>query len=266
MKRSLFVCMFCALAACDDFDPEPGWLIAEPRLLAVSAQPPALEPGGSAALDALVVDAAGAQLDAPIDWRACNPWRFVLDPDIDCAPDASLPIDGVLSADDVLGRFEIPEGTSFEPPAPPDDDGCSAPPELELPVIAEAVVDGERLIAIKRIPLALSWGSVPGNPELADASIDRLAGGDGAYDVSVSVDPASLDMECRGGERVPEVIRVYVYATGGDLEEDRVDIVPEADGRVEPATLRWMGSPGATMWLVAMDRGGGTTWTHLPAE
>lgn len=65
--RALLLLAALALAACAA-EFEPYNLVQGPRLLAVRAEPPTLEPGGSAALDALVAAPAGAAVEYAWSW------------------------------------------------------------------------------------------------------------------------------------------------------------------------------------------------------
>ena len=90
--KTLAILAGLAAAACAGDELAPSTQITAPRLLAVAADPPVTTVDGSVALTALVVDGDGAASAAPVAWRACTPWRLVRDPDLDCAPDDSLPL------------------------------------------------------------------------------------------------------------------------------------------------------------------------------
>ena len=101
MRALALTAALAAAAACAGDELAPSTQITAPRLLAVAAEPPVTTVDGAVALTALVVDGDGVPAAAPVAWRACNPWRVVRDPELDCAPAASscrLPPVGARSA------------------------------------------------------------------------------------------------------------------------------------------------------------------------
>lgn len=260
------------LVACDAADVQPRYRIEEPRILAVRADPPVVELDARAGLTALVVDSLGAEVDAPLSWRACNPWQFVLDPAADCSAEDSLALtDSTLAPRDVLERFPPPPGPgpgeSGEPVA---DEGCAeAVPTLDLPVVLETEVDGEPLVALKRVPFPMPGSFIERtNPKLGELRVNGDA-------VPAAVDPgreyelqaapqiASLDISCDGETRVLESVRVHVYATAGELDGASIDVEHDAEGTQYAESVTWRAPEDgseAMLWLVAVDGEGGVDW------
>ena len=257
------------LAACDDSQGDPRSLLQEPRILALRASPPVLSPGAVAVLDGLVVGANGEQrADVELRWRACNPWRFVLDPDVDCAPANALALDdGVLDPLALLERFPPPDGElpDLSTPSEPGS-ACDEPLRLELPVVAEATVDGRRLLSIKRVPV-FAEAADRTNPVLADLMLDgQPADGtyrpDAVYEIGIAPRRDSLDEVCVAGEPAPEAVRVHLYTNAGLFDDASVDVLYLADGSVSAELTSWTApaSGTVTIWLVAIDGDGGVDW------
>ncbi len=264
MRARIIVAFALVLAACDGESPAPQSLIAEPRVLAVRAEPPVVAPGELATLDALVVDDRGARLSPPLTWRACDPWRFVLDPDQDCGPEASLPLDGALDPLAVLARFPPPVGSS--PPLAASGDECAGRDlSLPLPVVVETDVGGQRLVAIKTVLLVQA--PVPAtNPGvgavLLDGDPDATAFEPGReYEVSVADIAVARDDDCDPG---PPRLLVQLYTTGGDIDDDDVGISVPADqtARVPLTTWRAPEAASVALWILAIDSDGGVGWTR----
>ncbi len=273
----LLVAVVAAVAGCDELEETPRWLLTEPRVLAVRAEPPVLHPGASATLEALVVAGDGSVADLDVAWRACDPWQLFVDPAGTCAPDRALALpDGVLDPFDVLARFPPPPGAPLPDglPIPPDDDEpreddgdeCVELPSLDLPVVAEVVVDGRRLYGIKRVPVtevdAQRTNPAIGTVLLGDAPPGGPYAPDAAYTLAAEPAPGSLDVECDDGYLETENLRIHLYATGGELDDSNIDIRYDRDGNETAELTEWT-SPASgttTLWLVAIDRDGGVDW------
>lgn len=257
-----WLAVMVAVAACEAESFDPRWQLGDPRILAVRAEPPVIAADGEVALDALAVDSAGDRIDAPVRWRACDPWQFVLDPALDCP----LPIDGTLRAGEVLAAF----GGDAAPLPPVQLDPCGDVPELGLPVVAELQLDGLRLVAIKRVPVAIAAGAEQRrNPELGALLLDGAAAGafvpGRSYRLGATVRRDSLDEVCEGGAPALEAVRVHLYTTAGELGDAVIDLAYELDGSAaeELTTWRAPATGPATFWLVAIDPDGGVDWRRV---
>jgi len=255
-----------AAAACAGDELAPSTQITAPRLLAVAADPPVTTVDGTVALAALVVDADGAPAAAPVAWRACNPWRVVRDPDLDCAPADSLPlaIDAAGAARLDLAAVRARFGEPGAPLPPP---GECPGPTLAVPVIATVTIDGVRLVARKDVGVAAAPRR---SPQLATISLD-----DGPVDSfvpgavhRVAAVPAldSLDLTCTDDPTpvpVREGVRTYFYVSAGGLDETFAEV------RYQPDDTAAIGAVELTaptdvdrlrLWAVMIDGDGGVAW------
>jgi hypothetical protein len=159
--------------------------------------------------------------------------------------------------------FYPPPPATGDPGGPFDepDDACAAPSLIEVPIIAELQADDTSLLTVKRIPVYLNKVARQ-NPRIEDVEITSL--GDGEHALSVAIDPDSLDLECRDDVEALEAIRIYLYSTSGSFESASVDVVPTADGAIEPAEVLWTSSEEtATLFFVAVDNDGGVAWETI---
>jgi len=271
MKR-LSVLLTLGLVACDEVETQPQYLINEPRVLAIQADPPVVELDTSAGLTALVVDSNGDRIAPSLSWRACNPWQFVLDPAFDCAPEEALALDGAtLLPREVIERFPPPSLPGpGESGVPVEQQGCAeAVPTLDLPVVLEVEVEGEKLTAIKRVPLPLSdLAAARSNPTLGELRVngddvpDEVVPGS-EYELRAAPQPASLDLACDGDARVLESVRVHLYTTAGVLDDDVIDVEHDEAGTQYAESVTWRAPDeggNAAIWLVAVDGEGGVDW------
>lgn len=265
-------------AGCGDALPAAG-PFASPRILAVAANPPVLEPGpeGMVELTPLVVDAAGNDItDDPrleLRWRMCNMWQPVNDPDVDCGPGDSVPLP-FLGPDDRRTSLTFPLlGAAFPPPADLPDDYFDSPAgscpgggfySIFVPVVLEARYEGYRLLALKRVPI--DGGEGWRNPVIESVRLDDGMQQDGDIQyftpgqwqsvlVSVGDEPTA---EC-------DEMGLYAYLANGDVAPSAQE-VPAA---LAPMTvsLNLPEDRGSTLWLVITNRRtGGVGWRSLRLE
>jgi hypothetical protein len=132
---------------------------------------------------------------------------------------------------------------------------------IEVPIIAEVTIDNVALQTVKRIPVYPQEVDRK-NPQMEEIEVSDL--GAGEYQLTIRIDPASLDLECRDGASVPEAVRVFLYSTSGSFESSSVDLVPTLASEAEPAEVRWTASEeSATLFFVAIDNDGGVDWESL---
>ena len=264
MKMKLRPVLWIALlvAGCESVADDRA-LIDKPRLLAVRASPPILAgPAASVRLESLFVDGDGARNDRePVRYRACSPWIFVVDPERDCPEEQALPLsERTLSSDELLAFYPPPEYAPDAPaPRPDADDACGPGPVLEVPIIASVRVEGVSVITMKRVPIFLDQVERR-NPFIAGlADVSQADSEERRLEVMIA--PESLDRLCEDGDEALEPVRVYLYATSGELSPKAVDIVPGPDDALDPGEFTWTAAEaGARLWLVAIDRSGGVGW------
>lgn len=289
------------VAGCDELPFTPASLVDKPRIVAVAADPPVIDFEGASTLTALVLDPSGRDssvdparaLDMEVRWRACDPWKLVLEPDRDCGPDDSLAIEASdgeswqaqarISVAEVLEAFPPPPdiidqigGMPGGVPGEPDD--CPHDYDYaELPVAVEVRLGESRLVAVQRV--RVTWDDVGRRAPVlggmvlddvvaeADQPLEFTPGAE--HRVSAWMERASLDDVCVDDDPdqvAPEPVRAHVYVTAGELGERVVDIEYDADGTESAETLRWL-APGrgdATAWVVAVDTDSGVTWARFP--
>ena len=248
-----------------DANPDERTLISSPRLLAVQSSPPSLlGTEGVVDLRALAIDGRGQRLPGEqVQYRVCSPWEFLVDPDRDCPESAALILAGSELTTQQILEFYPPPPTVGDggDPSGESDDACAPQPSIEVPIIAELRVDDFSLVTVKRIPVYLS-SVARQNPKIDD--IEIVMQGDREYALSIRIDPASLDLECRDEVVVLEAIRIYLYSTSGSFESASVDVVPTADETIEPAEVIWTSSEEpATLFFVAVDNDGGVAWETI---
>jgi hypothetical protein len=259
------LCLLAALAVACDENPDERTLLEAPRLLAVRAEPPVLRGmDGVVSLSALAVSADGEQADRrTVQYRACNPWVFMVNPARDCPTETALALtNSELTTQQLFSFYPPPEGQGYDP----DDGGvqqesCDAKASIEVPILAEVEIDGVSLVTVKRIPIFLDE-SARSNPSLDTIEVIATEGFERT--LAIDVDRDSLDLECRDGASQLEAVRIYVYSTSGSFESSSVDIVPTSDGQIEPAEIRWTSDgESAILLFVMIDNEGGVDWKTL---
>lgn len=283
------------LTGCDELPFTPSSLVDKPRIAAVAADPPVISlDGGSTTLTTLVVGPDGRDssvapdraLDMEVRWRACNPWEPVFEPNRDCGPDDSLPLEAAdgdtwqgqtqLSVAAVLERFPPPEWVLDQIGMPPGEDPDACPysyDHAEIPVVTEVTVGGFRLLATQRV--RVTWQPHDRKaPTLGGLVLDDLVGDASEpipfapgvdHDLTAWMERDSLDQTCADNDPeqvVFEAVEVHVYVTAGELDEPNVDIAYLMDGTESAETIVWTAPTDgdATAWLVAVDPDGGTSW------
>ena len=275
---------------CGEDRSDPITKITGPRVLAIIAEPSALELDGTTRLTTLTVDADGPRIGIgastppggrPVDAvrvRACAPWKFIADPARDCAgadmlvlePDPSGEL--VVSADALAAAFPSPPGVI----APPDPwrVAIAAGLELRVPIVVEVDVDGQTLVARRDLHV-VEAGTAYQNPRLAELRFDGVATttlrAGQRYTMTATVDPASLDPRPGDAPRtVRERVDCYFYSPAGDIAEPEVDVEePDVEVLETEPNAYTPGPPGATwLYVVATDDTGGMTadWVPLSIE
>jgi hypothetical protein len=265
--RSILCLVAVATIACDD-NPDERTLLQAPRLLAVRAEPPVLRGvDGVVTLSALAVSTEGAYADGQaVQYRACNPWAFMVSPERDCPPETSLQLgNGELTTEQLFAFYPPPEGQGYNPgDGGVPQESCEEPASIEVPILAEVEIDGVSLVTVKRIPIFLDE-SARQNPSIDTIAVVATNGDERT--LSIEVDPSSLDQECRDGARQLEAVRIYLYSTSGSFESSSVDVVPTPGGRIEPAEIRWTSAgESAILFFVVIDNEGGVDWRTRTLE
>lgn len=285
-RHTLLLVIAATASGCGDDGVDPITRITGPRVLAVVTEPSALPLDGSIRLTALTIDPEGPRSGIgamtppggrPVDavrMRACAPWKFITDPARDCvgadaltlSPDSSGQI--VATAEELAAAFPAPPGVVA--PADPWRVAIAAGVELRVPIIVEVDVDGMTLVARRDIHV-VETAAERQNPLLSQIRFDGIATqtlrAGQRYDLTVTVDPASLDpQDGDDPDRVLETVDCYFYSAAGDLAEPEVDIeepdvaVPETEPNAYTA-----GPAGSTwMFVVATDETGGMAADWIP--
>lgn len=237
-----------AAAGCDEATSE-RWLLEEVRVLAVKAEPPETQPGGTVSLSALAVDPLGAGFRTlSIAWGVCVP-----DPAVgqaSCAePGRTIPL-GTGSSATLTVAADVLDGL--------DPDLALRGIDLFVVVAASAPevdgvdgADGEA--AFKRV--RVSTDPLPNaNPRIAwfnPASIPE--DGETTLLQAAVTDDSVEEFEGGLGPDV-ETIRYSWYTTAGALERGVTLGEPIA------SDLKWKVERPATLYLTARDDRGGLDW------
>jgi hypothetical protein len=176
-----------SLAACDDDLPRPS-LVDAPRLLAIRATPPEVEPGARVTLDALVVRPG----DAPAPAGTRHTWRACIVP---MRGDTTGGFDG----------FALPTGA--EPPPAPGPATCA---EAEAAGLSWGQALGEGVSATLDVPAdlfaddaALRVAFALGDTPLEADQRELLLGVPGlVYRVELTIDAPDLAAPIRGAKAV----------------------------------------------------------------
>lgn len=259
MRRSLIALLGLGLAGCTSDAAGVEWARLEgPRFLAMQSYPTVSGSNDRVGLDALVVDASGNPVVAPITWRACSPWVPIDVIERDCGLDRSLPLTSESYwTDDVLAAF------------PPD---RGLPLFFDVPIIAELAVEGLRLVALKEVRTTRDlWEPGRRNPRIEALLLDGRSN-DGplepgrTYRLQVVLDYGSIDVV----DGVLEQVDVHLYATAGDVSRspirfrDGLGVHARVDGATYTAPLDRTGF--VVFWLVAVDGDGGTGWRSFSVQ
>lgn len=262
MRLALAAVLGLLGAACVSESAGVEWArIDGPRFLGVSTGRPVAGFNDYVSLDALVVDEAGEPMTPLVWWRACNPWRRIEVPKLDCGQNESVRLSfGGYEADVILAAFPPPSGI---------------PLYFNVPLIGETSVQGERLIVLKEVRTTRELFAPPrSNPSIAALLLDgaevpsTLEPGR-TYRLQVLLDYESIDLVDDGNGSVAlEEVSLHVYVTAGDVSRSPIRyrdgiVVHE---RIDTATFTAPLDPDAEVifWLVAVDGDGGTGWRRFP--
>jgi hypothetical protein len=278
-------------------------LVAEPRILAVRTDPAEAAPGQHVTFDALVVDAAGEALSAPIAWGLCTDRKPLaeLAPFSDrCRHGETIAPIGVGPAAtanvpaDVCRRFgpEVPPSTTEGRPL--DADGTGG---FYQPVRLAVAIGGVDVVALDRLRIACGASRVSAetlalfreryrmnvNPDVAELGVVRNGGiaerpivAPGERVTIRARWAACAEAECAGREPYVlvdpvtstlasrvETMLVSWYAAAGKFDVDR------ADSRGETSDNAWtapMQEGTVPMHVVLRDDRGGSGWKRLALE
>jgi hypothetical protein len=262
-------------------DLSPRWLVDRPRVLAVVADPPEIEPGQTATFSALVPLPEGEPPHVRL-WFACPDDGF----GFGCPLDLGATTTGTGVPDGLIG---IEPGLAPRYTAPDDaldglDDVAaseglytvveliSAPEELLAVDVSEEIDFAAFEVAFKR--LVVSRAETPNrNPSLVSFSVEGTPVAPGAlvhvdgnqpYELSVALGAADVETytyinsDGIAEERVEEPY-VSWYTTDGEMLET-FTLYPYLEaGWVSP---KQSGTAG-TWWAVVRDRRGGMAWTAV---
>jgi hypothetical protein len=250
----------------------PASYVADPRVLAIKAEPPEIAAGESTSVTAWVVGTDGQT--PTVSWSRCRRAPLpgqAINPDCLANPQAAYvePIGEGATITTTMPADVTPDALGL-----PDASGG-----VYLPLIARVTVAGEELTATYRLRLGQP-GAVPNhNPVVAGVFVVDAAGetpldeavpyvvheGDVVtLSVALPSDSAESYLSPLGGPSggpVTEVITTSWFANGGDVGNNRTNngapsMVLHFDKRL-PA----VGAP-IDLYLVARDERGGTDYAH----
>jgi len=286
----LGICLALGSGGCRQ-NMEPASYVTGLRVLAITAQPPQVPPGQTAALSALVVDTQGRPLRiawsqclaAPLQGQAVNP---------DCLTGAD---NGSLQA---LGSG--PQIAVTMPTTAPSVQALGLPDAtggLYLPLVVAATVDGDSLVATYGLRVNLTGEPANQNPRLTDVytvvpgSGGADAGSADSGEVLTAIDPATplpvhagdvltlrvtfapgsaesyqIPGSSSTGSPMPrtvtETLNVAYFATAGSLSGgtsgvERPDRILTLDSAHLPAS-----GTAIDLWVIGRDERGGTDYLH----
>lgn len=270
---------------------DPASYVTGLRVLTITAQPPQVPPGQTAAVSALVVDTQGRPLSiawnqclaAPLQGQAVNP---------DCLTGAD---NGSLQA---LGSgpqiaVTMPTTPSVQTLGLPDATGG-----LYLPLVVQATVDGDSLVATYGLRVNLTGEPANQNPLLTGVYTvvpgsggDADAGSAGTGELLTAIDPVTplpvqagdvltlrvtfapesaepyqIPVPSSTGSSMPrtvtETLSVAYFATAGTLSGgtsgiDRPDRLLTLDSAHLPAS-----GTAIDLWVIGRDERGGSDFLH----
>lgn len=247
------------------------------RLLAIAADPPQLTPGGAVALRSLVVGD-----DAPaFVWRWC-PVTLGATEEHRCA----IEVDGAEISTSTTAMLAWPRdfdalceqaATTNAPADAPRLDCTADRPELYVHVEVTAST-GERIVALRPVPLAPNSGPLNENPridgvrfatdgEMAPFVDDTPLPTATAIDLELAIDPSTAETNDDGTQ---EILRTTWFVSGGETDAERTTFIPNDPTATfeRLATNSWTlpeAGRDAALYLVIRDDRGGTSWIERHA-
>jgi hypothetical protein len=241
MRTLILLLAALSVFACSDTEDRRLSLVDNPRILAVASTPSIVGPGETAQLEALVVDGNGRVSNAIVEWRACAPWTRVVDPDMQCGPDASLPL--------VDGAFVAP---------------AEIESTVQVPVVAEVEIDGIRVVAVKQLRIVSEVPETVPSLGLTGFHLD----GDLAPTIQPSREyQAGLDVSATLAEEA--TIRLNLYANGGEFDDETIEVDVAPTGERVPVTTGWTAPEevdGVRFWIVATGPDNTISWLEVVPE
>lgn len=245
-------------------DSTPTWQLRQPRILAVQTDPPVQFPSDgltTATMHALIIDSDAEPVTPALRWRVCNPWVEVLDPRLDCSGDDAVTLSGdTLDSTAVLTRFPEPAWN---------ENGLGPrPTRVGLPVVLETEVEGQSLVAIRRLDLYLrepTYALPLDNPEQRGLDVPGVSPV-GSYEPNLT---HQLFVEARFAPELGDILAqdadVYAYVTGGKLITRHARLytmLGEHGDTVRFKPIDWTApeSGPVTLWFVIIDSNGGRGW------
>jgi len=234
VKRALL----CAVAACTPSLDDRVSLVAEPRILAVRAEPAEAAPGAVMSLTALVVDGSGAPVAAALRFGLCadrNPLAELAPFSAACRSGASAIEVGASFTlpSDVCRRFGPEVGTEGRPVDPDVTGG------YYQPVRVLASVAGVDVVAVDRARIACG---------AAQVSTETLAAYRARYRANVNPDvQVEAPRRARPGERITVAARFSICSAPCRGREPYVAVDPRTGAlveRTEVMTVSWFAAAG----------------------
>jgi hypothetical protein len=282
MRRAALLLL---LAACAPEPGPPDSLVDRPRVIAIKAIPPEVQPGVSASFQVLAVGPSGPLDSSSATWAVCrDPLPLTDTGTVAAACLGNLPAvaqgagPSIATSSDACAIFgPVPSSTTRRPRNPDATGGFFQPVRVETSGVTAFAQ--ERLICpLTQAPLVVAADFqnryVPNqNPAIASfeasAPLDSVAKG-ARLQLTVTWDPSSAEVfpvYDPVNQRLvdtPEVMSVTWYATGGLMAQDRTGPTgPSSSSNVWTAPL----GPGpVVLWAVLRDSRGGLDAASLEAQ
>jgi hypothetical protein len=272
LGRTIAIAGLVLSTACTTNPDPPVTFVAGLRVLAISAEPPQVDPGQTSQVTALVVDTTGRAVD--VTWSRCLLMPLpgtAVDPD--CATSAAGSPDLAPLGSGLSLSFVMPQVTANELGQPDATNG------VYLPLVAHITDGADTVIAIYR--LRLGDGTPPNmNPEIASVNVVDAAGGLTPIDVATPLvvhagDSLTLEatpapgsaMTYTGpdGKPATEVLTISWFATAGALS-----VAKTSD--TQPTTVLELrenlptSGKNIDLFAVVHDGRGGVGYTHRVLE
>ena len=266
-------------------DLSPSWLVDRPRVLAIQAEPPEVQPGEQAAFHALVVGTPQDQTSMVI-WLACPPTTAggigfgcdidLGDVDLENATIEEMMELGFIGFEPYLMPYYTPTEDLLDGLAEGRERNEGLHVLIQVSVLPQNMEATEEIdfaeveVAYKR--LVVSESTTPNeNPEIASFTVDGVPIPEGAtvevdtyqnYELSLILrDSAVAEYEYinRDGDVELRTEEPYIawFSTGGTVNES-VTLIPYFESTWE--SPREAGETG-TWWAVLRDRRGGMSWS-----
>jgi hypothetical protein len=271
MRRLPFALLLSALLAGCAEEFTPGSVLETTRILAVTSDPLEAGPGDEVTARALVYEHAGEPVVSrtwtfcPLTTGASDAYRCVLEV-------CETPLSEALTVNPYeAAQACVAAGGGGAPPAGGEALTVEAVIRLRVQTAPRQARGEPPLEAVHRLPLstvapaernlppALAAVTVGGAPATPGAVVGSLATAGGRLDVTVDVDPASIQTYDDGaGRLLTESVVISFFTTAGRFTSERGE-APRATTVLEAEHLP-ADATEAVLWVIGRDLRGGQAW------